>query len=153
MVFKKIFFQNTLMACETSPPPLFMENATLNFHFLEPIPNESEIRPCTFFICTVCNSIWPGPECWNVLCELRNKFRKIRGCFDCCLSRGLGERSKEHHDYSEHRNLCLIFLKWGSTSIGRNSALNTLFSPIWPSFSESPRYEDSPGTIWNITCL
>ena len=35
MVFKKIIFQNSLMANETPsrPPPLFMANAILNFHF------------------------------------------------------------------------------------------------------------------------
>ena len=35
MVFKKIIFQNSLMANETPlrPPPPFMANAILNFHF------------------------------------------------------------------------------------------------------------------------
>ena len=34
MVFKKIIFQNSLMANETpSRPPPFMANAILNFHF------------------------------------------------------------------------------------------------------------------------
>ena len=35
MVFKKIIFQNSLMALETPsrPPPPFMANAILNFHF------------------------------------------------------------------------------------------------------------------------
>ena len=42
MVFKKIIFQNSLMANETpSRPPPFMANAILNFHFDFPHPSLS----------------------------------------------------------------------------------------------------------------
>ena len=39
---------------------LFVTNFTFTFI------SESEIRPCTFWLCTVCNSMWPGPERWNM---------------------------------------------------------------------------------------
>ena len=37
-------------------------------------------------------------------------------------------------------------LKRGSTSAGRNSVLKTPPSPIWHTYSEPSRHEDSPGT-------
>ena len=52
MVFKKIIFQNSLMANETpSRPPPFMANAILNFHF---------DFPHTSLICTIPRLSW----CW-----------------------------------------------------------------------------------------
>ena len=62
----------------------FVPNFTFTF------ASESEIWSCTILFCTVSNSMWPGPERWNMLCELKYIERKNTGK-GYCLSRGLGE--------------------------------------------------------------
>ena len=76
MVFKKIIFQNSLMANETPsrPPPPFMANAILNFHFDYLTPSLSRVPDNYIY--------WHNPQekdftCYFVPCSAEHIFGAI----------------------------------------------------------------------------
>ena len=68
----------------------FVPNFTFTF------ASESEIWSCTILFCTVSNSMWPGPERRNMLCELKYIERKIQE--RVFVYQEVWENNKEHHD-------------------------------------------------------